>query len=272
MSELKGFGNPLSPSGRAALVEDLPHHISAEAIQVTYRVDPERAAPYLPHGLELTDDSLGYAYVADMVKVSDSNRDQAHLEPARTQYQEGLTGLYCQHDGVPGRFSAFVWVSVDWSVVFGHYMGFAKKQADVHLTKIHSVNPGMAPIGEGSQLRGVVDRLGSRVMTVDIRLEERLADDGIPSYGHRVYTVRDLPSPVPDIPSTRQLLAHDLASAHTVDIWRGSGTVAFRDGPNEDLGGLQPVEIVDAYYFKRGWTTTGSASLLIDYESEGITP
>ncbi len=45
MTGLRGFGNPLSPSGRAALVEDLPHHISAEAIQVTYRVDPERAPP-----------------------------------------------------------------------------------------------------------------------------------------------------------------------------------------------------------------------------------
>ncbi len=187
-----------------------------------------------------------------MVKVSDTNLEQAHEEPARTQYQEGLTGLYCHHDGVPGRFSAFVWVSVDWSVVFGHFMGFAKKQAEVHMTKIHDVNPGMSPIGVGSRLRGVVDRLGSRVMTVDIDLQERLADNEIPSYGHRVYTVRDLPSPVQEVPATRQLIAHDLASAQTVDIWRGRGNVVFQDGSNEDLGGLEPIEIVDVVLLQTG--------------------
>ena len=127
----------------------------------------------------------------------------------------------------------------------------------------------MSSIGVGSRLRGVVDRLGTRVMTVDIELQDRLSDNEIPSYGHRVYTVRDLPSPVKEVPSTRQLIAHDLASAQTIDIWRGRGNVVFQDGSNEDLGGLEPIEIVDAYHFKRGWTTTGVATLLIDYEAEG---
>lgn len=265
MSGLRGYGNPLSPSGESTLVEHAPHHISANAIQVTYRVDPDAARPYLPDGLELTDDALGYAYVADMVKVSADNPDQAFLEPQRTQYTEGLVGLYCHHDGVPGRFSAFIWVSVDWSMMFGHYMGFAKKMADIWLTKNQPANPAMGPLGSGTKLRGVVHRHGTRPMTVDVALEEQLPDDGIPSYGHRVYTVRSFPSPGPGVPGVSELLAHDLASATTQNIWRASGSVALESVQNEDLDGLQPVEIVDAYYFERGWTTTGNAKLIRDY-------
>lgn len=266
MATLRGFGNPLSPSGRAALVEDPPHHISADAIQVVYKVDPTKASAYLPDGLELGERALGYAYVADMVKVSESSPDQAWVEPQRTQYQEGIVGLYCHHKGQPGRFSIYIWVSEDWSVVFGHFMGFAKKQATVHKTRIQAANPAFDPVGEGTRLRGTVDRLGSRIMNVDVRLTEKIPDDGVPSYGHRVYTYRHIPSPSPDVPDLRHLFAIDLDGAVTLDAWRGEGAVElFTDALNEDLDGLQPVEIVDAFAFQRGWTTKTAANLIEEH-------
>lgn len=268
MGELRGFGNPVSPSGRSSLVDDLPHHISAEAIQVTFRIDPDQATQYLPDTLELTDEALGYAYVADMVKVSQMNLQQPHTEPQRTQYREALVGLYCQHNGARGRFLPSIWVTADWSLVFGHFVGFAKKQGDVWMTKIHSINPAMGPVESGARLRGVVNRLGQRVMTVDITLEESLPDDGIASHGSRVYTYRHIPSPSPDAPPIRQLLAHELDATRTTDIWRGTGAVELFDGPNEDLRGLTPLEIVDAHYFKRGWTISQRARLLVDYEKD----
>ena len=263
MSKLKGFGNPLSPRGSAALVEDLPHHISADAIQVVFTVDPNEAAAYLPDGLEPHPDSLAYAYVADMVKVSASEPDQAWTEPQRTQYTEGILGLYCSHQGKPGRFSAFIWVTEDWSVVFGHYMGFAKKQGVIHKTAIQEANPAMGPVGPGTKLRGTVDRLGSRVMNVGVELTERIADDAVPSYGHRVYTYRHIPSPSADVGDIRQLFALDLQGATTINAWKATGEVELNvNAINEDLGGLQPIEVVDAFAFQRGWTTTTGATLL----------
>jgi hypothetical protein len=110
MSGPIGFGNPVSPKGLASLVENPPHHISADAIQVNFRVDPKVVNPYLPEGLSLTDDCIGYVYVADMVKVSASHPGQEFDEPQRTQYNEGLVGFYVKYDNVPGRFSAFIWV------------------------------------------------------------------------------------------------------------------------------------------------------------------
>jgi len=261
---LKGFGNPLSPSGEAALVDEPPHHISADAIQIVYRVDPDKARRYLPEGLELNDEPLGYAYLADMTKVSAKNPDVYWQDPQRSMYNEGIVGLYCNYQGQPGRFSVYVWVDRDWSVVFGHYMGFAKKQATVHKTRIHPASPAMAPIQPGSRLGGTVERMGRRVMEVDITLREPLPDDGVPSYGHRVYTYRHLPSPTPSIPDSRQLLALDLDAAVTINCWRGDGDVRLFDVPNEDLEGLRPVEIVDSFAFQRGWTTNATAQLLRD--------
>lgn len=265
---LQGFGNPVSPQGHAALVDAPPHHISADAIQVNFRVDPDLASAYLPDGLELTDDCLGYAYIADMLKISDQNPDQAWKDPQRSQYNEGIVGLYCKYKGAPGRFSAFIWVDRDWSVVFGHYMGFAKKLGVIHKTRIQPANPMMPPVGIGTKLGGTVDRLNRRVLEVGIELTEKLPDDGIPSYGHRVYTYRGLPSPSPDVPSSSHLLALDLEGATTINCWRGIGSVNFfEDAPNEELGGLAPLEIVDAYAFQRGWTTKAGASMLIDYNA-----
>ncbi|GGM08370.1 MULTISPECIES: acetoacetate decarboxylase family protein [Micromonospora] len=263
MSTLRGFGNPLSPTGRAALVDPPPHHISADAIQVVYRVDPDKARAYLPDGLELHPDALAYAYVADMVKVSESQPDQAWVEPQASQYQEGILGLYCTYQGQPGRFSAFIWVSEDWSVVFGHYMGFAKKQGLIHKTKIQPANPALGPVGPGTRLRGTVDRFSHRIFNVDIQLTEKIDDDAIPSHGHRVYTYRHIPSPSPDVADQRQLFALDLDRATTIDAWRGTGGVEIKtDAFNEDLDGFQPLEIVDAFTFQRGWTTKAGATLL----------
>ena len=263
--ELQGFGNPLSPTGEAALVDAPPHHISADAIQIVYRVDPDLAQRYLPEGLELGEPALGYAYLADMTKVSARDPDVAWRDPQRSMYNEGIVGLYCTFRGEPGRFSAFVWVDRDWSVVFGHYMGFAKKQATVHRTRIHPASPAMSAIGPGTRIGGTVERQGRRVMEMSVRLKEQLPDDGVPSYGHRVYTYRHLPSPSPDVLSSRQLLALDLESATTINCWRADDArVELFDVPNEELAGLRPVEIVDAFAFQRGWTTTAGARLLRD--------
>lgn len=261
---LKGFGNPVTPNGDAALVDDPPHHIAADAIQVIYKVDPEKARAHLPEGLELTEDALAYAYLADMSKVTAKNPDVVWQDPQRSMYNEGIIGLYCTYNGEPGRFSTYVWVDRDWSVVFGHYMGFAKKQAVIHKTRIQPANPAMGPVGVGTKLGGTVDRFGRRVFDLSIELTEQLPDDGVPSYGHRVYTYRHLPSPSPEIADSRQLLALDLESATTINCWRGKGAVNLHDAPNEELGAFEPLEIVDAFAFQRGWTTKAGAKLLRD--------
>jgi hypothetical protein len=227
-------------------------------------MDHDVAASYLPDGLEPSDPPRGFAYVANMMKVSESDLEQPAREPERTQYDEGVVGIYCKHGDVEGRFSAFIWVTQDWSVTFGHFMGLPKKHARVWKTQYHDVNPGMRPVGPGTTYRGVVDRLGTRVLDLSVTLDERLPDDGIPSYGHRVFLHRIIPSPGPEIPVVKQLLSLQLGSARTVDCWSGAGTLEFSDGSNEEVEGLRPGRIVGAYFFRRGWTTDSRAELVWD--------
>jgi hypothetical protein len=102
-------------------------------------------------------------------------------------------------------------------------------------------------------------------MDMGITLTEKLADDGIPSYGHRIYTYRYLPSPSPDVPDSKHLFGLNLGNATTINAWKGEGFVNFQDGTNEELEAFQPTEIVSSYYFQRGWTTDIKAELIRDY-------
>ena len=265
MSQLKGYSNPVSPRGAASLVEPTPHHISAEAIQIYFRLDEDVVRSYLPEGLEPVDGGLSYAYVADMVKVSEHEKDQLFMNPERTQYREGLVGFYCQYKGMRGRFSAFVWVTQDWSAVFGHLMGWGKKIGQVTMTKMHTFNPGIGELGPGKKLRGTVARHGRTILDLGIELVQREPDDSVPAYGNRAFLYRYFPSTGPEVAEVRQLLSLQLAGARTVDVWSGKGFVRFGESDNEELLPLEPREIVGAYYFKRGWTTSHQTDLLIDY-------
>lgn len=267
---LRGYSNPLSPTGEAALVDPTPHHISAEAIQIVFRIDEKVAQDYLPPPLKPIEGGLAFAYVADMVKVPDQDPEMHFHNPERTQYMEGIVGLYCEYEGMRGRYSPYIWVTRDWSMLFGHIMGWGKKIGNVHLTKIHAVNPAMGELKPGMKLRGVVDRHGYRVLDIGIELEEKLPDDGVPAYGNRTFLLRYFPSVGPEVPPVHQLLVMQLTSVRTVDAWKGRGFVKLGESDNEALLPLQPKEIVGAYYFKRGWTTSGQAQLLRDYVKDPV--
>lgn len=264
---LAGFTNPLSPTGKAELVERTPHHISCDAILVNFRAGRELAQRYLPEPLQATEDGLGFAYVADMLKVSAEEPDQPFLNPQRTQYGEGIVGFYCSHDDAHGRYSNFIWVTEDWSLLFGHVMGFAKKIGSVHRTRLNPANPGMDPLGPGSRLSGVVHRHGRRLLDVGIEVERAEEPSGLARQGDRVFMVRYFPSSGPDIPEVRQLTSLKLRGARTQDVFSGTPFLRFGESDNEELEALRDVEPVRAFTYRQGWTTDTVEELVLDYNA-----
>lgn len=264
-AHLKGFTNPLSPNGTASTVEPTPHFISADAIRVTFRAGEDVARAYLPEGLDPVDGGLGFAYVADMLKVSAHEPDQAYKSPQRTQYGEGIIGFFCEHEGVRGRFSAFIWVDQDWSMQFGTVMGWPKKIGDIHRTRLNPYNPAMGPVGPGTKLKGSVHRQGRMIFEIGVELEreEDLGAGG--SQGQRAYLLRHLPSIGPKIPETRQLLALPLGQSRTGDMFSGTPHLVIGDAENEDLEPLRNVELVRGETYKSGWKTDTVLELLRDY-------
>ena len=267
---ISGFTNPLSPRGLAEAVEPAPHHISTDCIKVVFRAGEDEARAWLAEGLEPVAGGLGFAWVADMLKVSEQEPDQAFLNPERTQYGEGAVGWYCRYQGQPGLFFSSLWVTQDWSMLFGQLMGWPKKVGEVHRTRVSAVNSGMGPVGPGTRLAGVVHRHGQRLLRVGVEVEraeapadlergERPADfDGPIS----IFMQRYFPSVGPDIPEVNQLCALRLTGVQTGAVWSGKPFLEFGASDNEELEALAGVEPLRAYAYEQGWTTDTKVELL----------
>ncbi len=267
---ISGFTNPLSPHGLAQAVEPAPHHISTDCIKVVFRAGEDVARSWLPDGIEPVEGGLGFAWVADMLKVSEQEPDQAFLNPERTQYGEGAVGWYCRYQGQPGIYFSSLWVTQDWSMLFGQIMGWGKKIGEVHRTRLHATNPGMGPLGPGTRLAGVVHRHGQRLLRVgiavgraeapaDLERRERPADFDA---GFSIFMQRYFPSVGPDIPEVNQLCAMRLAGVQTGAVWSGKPFLEFGASDNEELEGLAGVELLGAYAYEQGWTTETQVELL----------
>ena len=140
-----------------------------------------------------------------LVCVPGDNRELVYSNPERTRYTEGVVGLRCSYKGTPGTFMNAMWVSKDWSMLFGNFMGWPKKIANIHLTYVPPNHPTLQPIGVGSNLRGVVAREGYRILDLSVRLDTREEDSAAPQFGW-LYAVRYYPGIGPTLPGVKQLI------------------------------------------------------------------
>lgn len=262
-----GQSSPRSSTGKSALVEPLPHHISTDAIHLVFSADPAIVARFLPPGLEPLEDGRGWAMVADMMKVSAEEPDQYWKDPQRSCYSEGLVGFYCRYMGKIYRYSAFVWVDRDWSMGMGQIFGWSKRLASIHRTRINDINPGLpSRAANGLKLAGTVARHGHIVMRVDLEIDKAAKPiEKLPDFAASTLLYRYIASPGPGIDVVEQLLELGFSNVKTTDIWAGKGQVFFGDSDNEELADLGTVKVLEAYTYRRGWTTAAQAILLKDY-------
>ncbi|MEO8856096.1 MAG: acetoacetate decarboxylase family protein [Burkholderiaceae bacterium] len=262
----KGQSSPRSATGRSALVEPLPHHISSDALHVVFAADPAKVAQFLPPGLEPLEDGRGWAMVADMAKVSAEAPEQYWKDPKRSCYSEGLVGFYCRHGDRVGRYSAFVWVDRDWSMGMGQIFGWSKRLASIHRTRLNDVNPGMPAFGAGATLAGTVERNGHSVLRVEVEFgPDAKKLEAMPDFAAASLLYRYVASPGPGIDEVEQLLELSFSNVKSADIWSGTGRVQFGQADDEELSELGEVRVLGGYAYRRGWTTDRTATLLHDY-------
>lgn len=262
---LKGYSNPLSPGGKAALVTPTPHHYGGHFIFVDYRADVDVVARYLPAPLEPDPEGRAFAIVDELVCVPGDNPELVYSNPERTRYTEGVVGLRCSYKGTPGTFMNAMWVSKDWSMLFGNFMGWPKKIANIHLTYVPPNHPTLKPIGVGSNLRGVVAREGYRILDVSVRLDTREEDSAAPQFGW-LYAVRYFPGVGPTLPGVKQLIRNRIKDPRSINVFSGEANLEFGESDNEELLPLKPVEIIRGYSYNPSWTSTHTAELLETYE------
>ncbi len=245
--QLRGYSQPLSPSGRRSLVSPPPWHFSGEVILVDYRARPDRVRAILPAELELGDEP-GHA-VAGFGDWQVCGDDGAELDdPVRSQFKEFFILLACELDGAPGVCCPHAWVDRPVALMRGLIQGIPKLFGSIWMTRTIDV-------GRAGPRRAPGHRFAASLACDDRRLVEarvalRAASADPPALMTRpLLQVRYLPAWDPAQPALRELVTTVSANRELAGIWRGAAELRFLEGAGEDLRDLAPISVGDGHVF-----------------------
>ncbi|MGH3621127.1 MAG: acetoacetate decarboxylase family protein [Sciscionella sp.] len=254
----RGYTLPLSPSGKAALVAAPPWYFSGEFIWIDYRVDPERAAPFLPPGLTLGPDAGAAA--AAFSRWQWCTDQEAELDdPARCQFGEFMLMLAVTHRGRPMARCPYAWVDHAVPLVRGWVQGMPKQLGTVRMTNTvlaGRAGPRSAPGGVYRASLAANDR---RIVDGRVTLTERAERPPVLNTVPLVHT-RVFPSWDPAGRDVRELVCSQVGDADYSPVWQGTAELMFAMDVIEvdsDLAALLPIEVGSGYVFGYGETLLG---------------
>ncbi|MCX6477967.1 MAG: acetoacetate decarboxylase family protein, partial [Micrococcales bacterium] len=127
MSKLRGFLAPKTPTGKSAIIPEMPWLYSGTLLTVEYLTDPKNIAALLPEGVELADDQPGGVAIiwADWQSCSTSKAEL--LDPVRSQYLETFVVIRCKYKDVTYSRCVAIWVTKDFAIARGWFQGYPKK-------------------------------------------------------------------------------------------------------------------------------------------------
>jgi acetoacetate decarboxylase len=168
--------------------------------------------------------------------------------PERALCHEGLIALPAMYGDLHGEVDAFLWCDNDAEFAASREMfGWPQKLGRAHLGwPFHSES------GEHAKIRGVVSRHGRRLITADIELDRRIDAATMPAWG-TFLCVRLVPSSSPGGVTVHEVIEEELGSKLIQNVWSGKGAVEFGNADDEEIGTLQPLEVVSAFYFEHEW-------------------
>jgi acetoacetate decarboxylase len=265
IDDLNGFCYPLTPGGRSSLVGDLPWHYATEYLNVAYRADPEAIAAYLPAPLEPgPDPDRAYVAFSRWWSVWEDGRDLVHVNPERTTYQEAAIWVGCSYRGEPGQICLQIWVSNDFTLARGWFMGFAKRLGQVAFSDLHPLNAAMPALAPGTRLGAWAASHGERLIEASMTVERAIAPVELPApMGRPLFHIRHFPSIVagapPSVLELVRLPAHDVHFGE--QAWAGEAELRFLPSPLEEHMPLAPREVLGGYRFSSGYTFRGGELL-----------
>ena len=266
---LPSFSAPFTPEGRGGLVPSFPRDQAIRALAFHFRADPAVLNRFIPPPLAPVADHPGEAFfmyaehLAPPVKPG--WRD---WHPRRIAAVEGLLGPVCEMNGRKGVYYGYNWVDNDWDMMVMWLFGCQAKIANFHLTATNPAHPHLPGLASGATYRMSVDRLGQRLISGSVTLDQRASLEDLPlgDYLH-AYMMRHFPDM--NMARNGRPLVHDLVTEvqtnHVVgEIWKGVGELDFFPAENEELEAIRPQEILGAYHVHFSYRTSG-VEVLHDY-------
>jgi acetoacetate decarboxylase len=260
-SALKGYMLPLSPEGRASLMDPPPWHYGGEAMHLNFRADPSRVRALIPEPLEMgPNPGEGVVWFVEWVSVSESNPDLSFINPERSMYRECIVMVRCHFKGEPGYYVPYIWVDNDFTLMRGFIQGFPKKLGRVHITRLHDLTPVVGGKKAGAKMKGICVSHEERIVEGSLVLRRQIPPEEAPPV--KFYLMRHFP----DYENPGKPLVHDITTsivtnAKVRDAWAGDADVRFMPSVFEEVADLGPIEALGGFTFSIGLTITGGKVL-----------
>jgi enduracididine biosynthesis enzyme MppR len=258
---LNGYTLPMSPSGNASFVPPPPWHFSGEFIWVDYRVDPDRAAAFLPPELTLGPDP-GRAAAAFSRWQWRTDRDDELDEPGRCQFAEFMILLAVRHRNRPMARCTHAWVDHSVPLTRGWIQGMPKQFGAVRMTNTVLVGRAGPTLAPDAAYRATLSADDRRVVDARVTLAEP-ADPPTLNTVPLVHT-RVFPSWAPTGTTVHELVCSEVRDTEYSPVWGGTAELTFSPealAVTPDLSLLAPVDVGRGYVFGYGETLVRGAKL-----------
>lgn len=255
---MSGFMPPLTPSGRSAIVPEMPWYYSGALLTVEYRTDPKNVQALIPQGAKLVAEDPGAVALiwADWQSCSEGGAEL--LDPVRSQYLETFAVVRCEYEGKIYSRCVLIWVTKDFAIARGWFQGYPKKFGNIHMTRIFNHGKATPRLEAGAKLGASLSAYDHRLASALVTLREPVASNGFVN-GHPMLHNRVMPSIERGSGlSLDQLVTMSGKDADLGQAWRGDAELQLGDSQWDELASLLPVkEIIGGYYREVGVTFAG---------------
>lgn len=256
---MKGFARPFTPQGRASALVPLPWRFLGIQRMIHFRADPDALNALIPPPLTPNPDRAGEAFLWSPNLFCEPVDQEAAVtigHPARTNYNVVVIAVPCLFNGEPRLISAFQWGEKDWLVILSWIMGTCAKQAQFFDTGashlVHETGGAHSGPLDTPYTRSI-SRNGQELIRLSMTAGEGITAGDMAFYSGNFPLLSERHIPDVCVPPTGRPLVHDLTQmvqgeATTGGYTRGNADLWFNpDADNEELGPLQPVEVLGGY-------------------------
>lgn len=248
------YTHPITESGRSSIVPRGPYRYGVDYVAAHLRIDRGRAQKLLPSFLKALDEA--WIYVGEFVTVHGDRFDYLYRQPEMTQYREAAVAIKVLYNGNAYSYFAFMWVDTDWALIRGWLSGYPKKMAEIFMTRLNPLMPGLGPISRGTRVGGHCSRHGRRLLTISVELEEEAREIPLRSFGPTL-TYRHFPRTHESQSEVSEVLEIVRSSYSLGPAWRGRGEVEIGYGENDEVELISVEKILGGYYYSAGFIIEG---------------
>jgi len=208
---------------------DPPFQYKGNQIAVlVFKTTPEALQKLIPKPLMPLPTNLIFIYFSKLTVVYGS---------ITYPYLEVAIGVPVMYNGAIAYFYPILYLDKTMAVTGGREIwGYHKKGGEITF-KI-----------EGNKITGTLDRLGTRLITFNFTIGEKLSSD-TPQPDFPPYCLKIIPSVEKGAPpDVKQITSTVIRDKKIHELYKGTGTFVFKSGEFDPLGDIPVLEIVSGSY------------------------